>query len=99
MASYTQDNRPLRVTTALGPDVMLLERFAGNEQVSTPFRFTLDMLSENASVDPASVLRKPLTVTVINPGGTERHFHGIVSRFSAGGRRSGLTSYRCGSCR
>jgi type VI secretion system secreted protein VgrG len=94
MASFTQDNRPLRVTTGLGKDVLLLERFSGEEHVSSPFRFTLEMLSENASVDPAAVLRKAITVTVVIPGGEQRHFNGFVSRFSAGGRRAGLTSYR-----
>ena len=94
MASLTQDNRPLRVSTGLGKDVLLLERFSGHEGVSTPFRFTLDMLSENAAVEPADVLRKPISVTLVIPGGKERHFHGIVNRFSAGARRAGLTSYR-----
>jgi type VI secretion system secreted protein VgrG len=92
--AFTQDNRPLRVTTGLGKDVLLLERFTGEEHISSPFRFTLDMLSENASIDPDAVLRKPISVTVVIPGGKERHFHGIVSRFSARGRRAGLTSYR-----
>ena len=95
MASFTQDNRPLRVTTpGLGKDALLLERFTGEEHVSSPFRFTLEMLSENASIDPNAVLRKPIAVDVVIPGGKVRHFHGIVSRFSSGGRRSGLTSYR-----
>ena len=94
MASFTQDNRPLRVSTGLGKDVLLLERFAGEEDVSRPFRFTLDMLSEKPSIDPNDVLRKPVTVTIVIPGGEERHFHGIVSRFSAGGKRAGLNAYR-----
>ena len=92
--AFTQDKRPLRVTTSLGDDVLLLERFTGEEDVSQPFRFTLEMLSENAAIAPADVLRKPIAVTVEVPGGTQRHFHGIVSRFVAGGRRSGLTIYR-----
>ena len=92
--AFTQDNRPLRVSTGLGKDVLLLERFSGEEHISSPYRFTLEMLSENASIDPNAVLRKPISVTVVIPGGKERHFHGIVNRFSAGGRRAGLTSYR-----
>ena len=92
--AFTQDNRPIRVTTGLGKDALLLERFTGDEHVSSPFRFTLDMLSENGSIDPAALLRKPISVSVVIPGGKERHFHGIVSRFSAGGRRAGLASYR-----
>ncbi|HUQ84051.1 MAG TPA: type VI secretion system tip protein TssI/VgrG [Gemmatimonadaceae bacterium] len=90
----TQDNRPLRVTTGLGKDALLLERFTGDESVSAPFRFTLEMLSENHAVDPAAVLRKPILVTAIIPGGEKRVFHGVVSRFSAGGRRASLTTYR-----
>ena len=58
MASFTQDKRPLRVTTGLGKDVLLLERFSGEEGVSTPFHFVLDMLSENSAIAPADVLRK-----------------------------------------
>ena len=34
MASYTQDNRPLRVATPLPKDALLLERLSGEEQVS-----------------------------------------------------------------
>ena len=66
--AFTQDNRPLRVSTGLGPDVLLLERFSGEEHISSPYRFTLEMLSENASIDPTDVLRKPITVTVVIPG-------------------------------
>jgi type VI secretion system secreted protein VgrG len=94
MASFTQDNRPLQVSTDLGKDVLLLERFSGDERVSAPFRFTLEMLSENHAVDPAAVLRKPIVVTAIVPGGEKRVFHGMVSRFAAGGRRASLTTYR-----
>jgi type VI secretion system secreted protein VgrG len=94
MASFTQDQRPLRVSTGLGKDALLLERFSGEESVSTPYRFTLEMLSENHAVDPAAVLRKPISVTTVIPGGEERHFHGIVSRFSQGGRRGPLSAYR-----
>ena len=45
MASFTQDNHPLRVTTpGLGKDALLLERFTGEEHVSSPFRFTLEIV-------------------------------------------------------
>jgi type VI secretion system secreted protein VgrG len=95
MATFTQDKRPLRVNSPeLGKDALLLERFNAEEHVSAPYRFLLEMLSENGAIDPATVLRKPLSVTVVIPGGKERHFHGIVNRFSSGGRRGGLTSYR-----
>jgi type VI secretion system secreted protein VgrG len=94
MASYTQDNRPIRVATPLGKDALLLERLSGEEGVSSPFHFTLDLLSENASIDPNALLRKPIGVAIALPGGGERYVHGRVSRFTQLGRRSGLTAYR-----
>ena len=42
MPSYTQDNRPLSVTTPLGKDVLLLERLSGEEAVSL-YRSTPDL--------------------------------------------------------
>ena len=91
---YTQDERPLRVSTPLGEDVFLLERFSGEEHISGLYRFNLEMLSEKAYIDPDTVLRKPVSVMVVSPGGEERYFHGIVNRFATAGRRAGLTSYR-----
>jgi len=55
--AYTQDNRPLRVATALGKDVLLLERFSGEEGVSAPFRFTLDLLSDPAALEEIRAAR------------------------------------------
>jgi type VI secretion system secreted protein VgrG len=92
--AYTQDNRPLRVATALGKDVLLLERFSGEEGVSTPFRFTLDLLSEKPAIDPKALLRNPVCVTIALPGGGERTVHGRINRFAQLGRRSGLTAYK-----
>src|SRR5215213_6982286 len=92
--AYTQDKRPLRVTTALGKDVLLLERFSGEEGVSAPFHFVLEMLSENGAIDPDSLLRKPLTVEIEIPGGGKRFVHGIANRLSQLGRRAGMTAYR-----
>jgi type VI secretion system secreted protein VgrG len=94
MASFTQDKRPLRVTTGLGKDALLLERFSGEEGVSTPFHFVLDMLSENPAIAPADMLRKTISVDIEIPGGETRVVHGFVKRFSQLGRRGGLAAYR-----
>ena len=64
MAKYSQAKRPLKVDTDLGEDVLLLEAFGGEEGMSTPFSFTLDMLSEDPSIDPDSLLRSPVTLTI-----------------------------------
>ena len=94
MAKYSQANRPMRVDSALGEDALLLEGFSGTEGVSTPFGYTLDLLSENASIAPADVLRKPAWVTIKTPDGGERIIHGLVRSLAQLGRSEELTSYR-----
>jgi len=94
MGTYSQDKRPIRAQTALGKDELLLTEFAGSEGVSQLFSYTLDLLSENAAVDPARLLRTPATVTIELPDGGVRHVNGTVSRFAQLGRRDDLTFYR-----
>lgn len=94
MADYTQANRPLRVDTALGEDALLLSGFNGFEAVSQPYSFQLDMLSTDAEIDPASLLRTPVLLTVSVADEEKRYFHGIVSRFAPIGMRDELAFYR-----
>lgn len=83
----------MRVTTALD-DELLLTGLTGEEGVSRPFRFQLDLLSENWAIAPEKVLRTPMTVTLRLPNGDERHIHGLVRRFAQRGQSQALTSYR-----
>ena len=53
--SFTQAGRPFTVTTPLGADKLLLERFTGEEAVSAPFHFTLDMVSKSNNVSADSL--------------------------------------------
>jgi len=92
--SYTQANRPLRVTTALGEDALLLARLSGVEGVSMPFAFRLELLSENAEVAAHDVLRTPAAVTLRLGDDSERVVHGLVRRFVQLGQSEELTAYR-----
>jgi type VI secretion system secreted protein VgrG len=96
MAKYTQDQRPFKVESTLGEDVLLLEAFAGEEGVSAPFSYALDLLSEDDSIDATGLLRSPLTVTVKLADGGERPIHGLVRRFVQSGQTENgeLTSYQ-----
>ena len=96
MPNYSQANRPLRVDTALGTDVLLLSGFSGEEGVSRPFSFTVDLLSEDSKIDPGKVLRTPATLTIEATGGKERHIHGLFRSFVQLGQTEGreLTAYR-----
>ncbi|HEY5062465.1 MAG TPA: type VI secretion system tip protein TssI/VgrG, partial [Gemmatimonadaceae bacterium] len=95
MASlYTQAGKPMRVSSPLPADTLLLEWLSGIERVSEPFELTLDLLSTEVRIDPDEVLRKPLVVTVDLAEGGRRIFHGLARRFVQRGRSAGLVSYR-----
>ncbi|MEW5925886.1 MAG: type VI secretion system tip protein TssI/VgrG [Gemmatimonadota bacterium] len=94
MPTYSQANRPMRVDTVLGTDVLLLAGLSGVEGVSMPFGFHLDLLSEDPAVRAEDVLRTPVTLTLRLPEGEERRIHGLVSRFVQLGQADELTSYR-----
>ena len=94
MASISQAGMPLRLKTPLPTDTLVLERLTGSEKVSDPFELQLDMISENASVNPKDLLFKPVCVTVDLPSGGQRYFHGVVRRFVQLGKAASLVSYR-----
>src|SRR5437660_639260 len=95
MATYTQSKRSMKVDTALGADVLLLDGFAGDEGVSTPFFYTLDLLSEDASIDAKKLLRSAVVVTLELAESGPRIIHGLVRRFVQLGRSEAkLTTYR-----
>ena len=94
MASYTQVDRPLRIDTALGEDVLLLNALSGSEAMSQPYGFQVELLSVQPDIDAAAILRTPVLVTLRLPDGAERHIHGIVSRFAQLGMRDDLVFYR-----
>ncbi|MGH7506311.1 MAG: type VI secretion system Vgr family protein, partial [Longimicrobiales bacterium] len=93
MPLFTQAGRPLRVTTELGEDGLLLSSFTGREAVSQPYVYALDLLSEDRQIDPARMLRSRVTLHVGLPGGGERQVHGIVRRFVRQERGEQLNAY------
>jgi type VI secretion system secreted protein VgrG len=79
----TQIDRPFRFKTPLGDDALLLESFTGEERVSTPYRFTLQLLAEDPDIDMKALMMKPAVLTIKledDAGQPERHIHGILNR-------------------
>ncbi len=86
MATYTQDGRALKATTPLGPDVLLLRGFAGQEAVSQLFDFEVDLLAENGTDVPFDrLLGQKIGVELSLDDDEVRHFSGICSRVAEGG--------------
>ena len=78
----TQENRLISIDTPLGTDVLLLTGFMGTEQLSTPFSFELNNLSENHSISFADIIGHNVTVSIVLADGSLRYFNGIISRFT-----------------
>ena len=76
----TQIERPFRFKTPLGEDALLLESFTGEERVSTPFRFVLQLLSDDPNIDMKGLLTKPAVLSIKLEDDSERHIHGILNR-------------------
>lgn len=73
---YNQDNRPIRLDTPAGRDVLLLESFSGTEYVSQPFEIEIQALTISTSFKPESLLGQPGCITIELPEGGKRYIHG-----------------------
>jgi type VI secretion system secreted protein VgrG len=107
MGDYTQDDRPMAVTTPLGKDFFLLAGFNGQEGLSQLFSYQLELLVENQVKGPNPVpqdvpfeqlLGKSITVELELPGSTtprqkKRSFNGICSRITQGETEWVFTHY------
>jgi type VI secretion system secreted protein VgrG len=95
MATYTQADRPLEVSTSLGEDVLLLVGFSGQEAISQLFDFHLDLIAENRkAVAFDKLLGQKITIRLGLGGDQNRYFNGICNRVSQGHRDDTFTQYR-----
>lgn len=95
MPSYTQEGRPLTVTTPLGKDVLLLARLQGHEAVSQLFNFQLDLIAEaDSRIAFDRIVGQNVAVEMHLANGEERWFHGLVKRFSQGAREHSFVHFR-----
>ena len=96
MSDYTQTHRLLALENSpLGDDVLLLTGFSGEEALSRPFQYQLEMLSPRKDIAPQEVVGKRVSVRLSAPGGEERYVNGYISRFAASGLNlRGMRLYR-----
>jgi len=94
-AIFTQEKRIFKLITPLGPDVLLLAGLSGQEAISSPFQFHLDLLAENRrQINFDELLGKKVCIEVLLPGEKKRYFSGFLNRFSQGARDQRFTRYR-----
>src|SRR4051794_30133181 len=95
MVAYLQAGRALTVTTPLDRDALLLVGFAGQEAISQPFEFRLDLLAENATAIPfEQLLGQKIVAHLTVREGETRHFGGICKSIRQGGRDATFTAYQ-----
>ena len=95
MTGHLQADRLLKLVTPLGPDVLLLAGFDGQEAISRLFSYRLDLLAENGVEIPfEKLLGQKVSVGLELAGGTTRYFGGVCCRLGQGMRDATFTAYR-----
>lgn len=94
MAAATQKNRPIRIATPLGEDVLLFYRMNGSERLGELFEYELDLLSENHGIKPDKLLGENVTIGIVLEDGSWRYFNGYVTRFGHYGTLDVFACYR-----
>lgn len=84
---WSQANRPFRLETPLGDDVLLLVSWEGEEAISSLFRYSVVAWSQQTDIQASALLFKDVSLSLRLPDGSDRKIYGIVSRFV----RSGLS--------
>jgi type VI secretion system secreted protein VgrG len=96
-ASYTQDDRLLALETPLGKDLLLLQRLQGDDAISRPFSYSLELLAfENTSISFKDIVGQKVTISIQLPDKQPRYVNGYVTRFSQGETDArNFTHYYC----
>ena len=82
MIATSQAHRQATIETPNCPHDFLLQNFHGYESLSRPFRFSANVLSQDANINGDAIVGQSVTITYFseNRDESERYFHGIVSR-------------------
>ncbi len=71
-----------------------LAKIVGAESMSTPFEYTLELVSEDADIDFAQIISKAGVVKFISDGDNiERYIHGMIADFALVDQGLRLTTY------
>src|SRR5262249_12992442 len=95
MPPYTQANRPIKLITPLGQDVLLLQAFQTQEGLSQLFSIRLAMLAARRSfVAFDRLIGQKVTVELKLPDRGHRYFNGIIKQLTQSGRDETFTHYQ-----
>jgi type VI secretion system secreted protein VgrG len=95
VANYAQTERPLKITTPLGPDILLLRGFQCREEISRPFELKAEMVADRKDeVLFHQIIGQSVTVEMRLLDDSKRYFNGIVKGFSQAARDETFVHFR-----
>jgi type VI secretion system secreted protein VgrG len=95
LSTYSQTDRPLKITTPLGPDILLITGLQGHEEISHLFEFDVRMIADlTKEVKFDAIIGQSVTVEMRLLDDSKRFFNGIVKRFSQGARDESFMHFR-----
>ena len=90
-----QDQNFIGVSTSLGENVFAVTGMHCDDSISIPFRYTLDLVSDNQAIKPEDLVGNPIDFWMILRDGSKQDLNGYVSQFSTGMlRKDGLRKYQ-----
>ncbi len=95
LAGFSQSTRILKLTTPLGPDVLLAECVRGEEGIGTGFHFKIAALSTDAAISLKSLIGQPVLLELMTAASRDqlRPFHGHVTAIDMAGANGGFARY------
>jgi type VI secretion system secreted protein VgrG len=95
MSGYSRTEAFMSMTSPLGQDVLIPVGLSAEEAIGGLFSFSVEVVSEQARIDPNRLLNQAVCVILRRPNQPTRYFNGIVRRFAAVGTSfRGLYGYR-----
>ena len=91
--TYTQEKKLMGIKSPLGEDVLLLQGMTGQEGISRPFSYRLNLLSENHTIAYKDIVGQRVSIWLVPPNGGKRFFNGFVNRFAHAGREERFSHY------
>jgi len=93
MTDFVQTALPVRITTPLGDNKLLVRSYRGEEGISELFRYDLELYSEDPALDFSSIVGKAATLQIELSSGDFQYVNGIVGRFTQAGQDDRFTTY------
>lgn len=79
-APFSQETRPGRLTTVLGPNVLVLTAFEGDERLNDLFDFSVECIAVTSGIDFDALIGTQAAVHIATLHGGEQTFGGVITQ-------------------